>query len=322
MNTKVSIVIVTYNAAGFIIETLESVSNLTWKDIELIITDDCSTDSTVDLCETWMKQNQQRFLNTSILTSDINTGVSANVSRGLKNATCEWVKFLGGDDAFEPGFLTNCMEHVAANPEIRVLFSKLDVYRDTFEKQNFVHTTPEEIGPDSILWSQRSVESQYRMLLGADRIHFTPSAFLHRETLLSVGGFDERFRDSEDYTLWLNLTKSGHKLHFMNKVTVRYRIHAHALNNTGIPGIVNPNYYKEEAMRRIYTYPYMPAELRLQNRFTWYAVQIFRLKGFNKKTKINQILWDLLTTYLNPFTYYIAIKKRLNPKLRENELYL
>ena len=88
MNTKVSIVIVTYNAAGFIIETLESVSNLTWKDIELIITDDCSTDSTVDLCETWMKQNQQRFLNTSILTSDINTGVSANVSRGLKNATC------------------------------------------------------------------------------------------------------------------------------------------------------------------------------------------------------------------------------------------
>ena len=322
MNPKVSVIIVTYNSGDFIIENLDSVYKLLWKEIELIITDDCSTDNTVELCKTWLKKNKERFLSTSLVTSEVNTGVSANVNRGLEKATGEWVKFLGGDDAFAPGFLTNCMEHVAANPEIRVLFSQLNVYRETFEEKNFIYTTPDEISPYSIVWPERDAESQHRILLNSDRIHFTPTAFLHRETLLSVGGFDERFRDFEDYTLWLNLTRTGHKLHFMHKVTVNYRRHSHALNNTVIFHVVNPNYFKEEEMRKIYTYPYMPPLKRMDARYKWYASQIFRLKGFNRDTKINILLSQMLTFYLNPFSYIIAIKKRVDPKVRGNELYL
>lgn len=322
MNTKVSVIIVTYNSGDFIIETLESVFNLLWKEIELIITDDCSTDNTVELCETWLKDHQERFLSTQLITTEINTGVSANGNRGLEKATGEWVKFLGGDDAFAPAFLTNSMEHVAANPEIRVLFSQLNVYRETFEQKNFVYTTPEEIGPYSIFWPERDAESQHRILLNSDRIHFTPTAFMHRETLLSLGGFDERFRDFEDYTLWLNLTRKGYKLHFMHKVTVNYRRHSSAQNNTGNPQVVNPNYFKEEDMRKIYTYPYMPPLKKMDARFKWHASQLFRIKWLNKDTKLNVLLWQLFTFYLNPFSYVIAVKKRVDPKVKGNELYL
>lgn len=322
MNTKVSVIIVTYNSGDFIIETLDSVFNLLWKEIELIITDDCSTDNTVELCETWLKDHQERFLSTQLITTEINTGVSANGNRGLEKATGEWVKFLGGDDAFAPGFLTSSMEHVVANPGIRVLFSQLNVYRETFEEKNFVYTTPEEIGPYSIFWPERDAESQHRILLNSDRIHFTPTAFMHRETLLSLGGFDERFRDFEDYTLWLNLTRNGYKLHFMHKVTVNYRRHGSAQNNTGNPQVVNPNYFKEEDMRKIYTYPYMPPLKKMDARFKWYASQVFRIKWMNKSTKLNILLWQLFTFYLNPFSYVIALKKRVDPKVKGNELYL
>ncbi len=322
MNTKVSVIIVTYNSADFILETLDSVANLTWKNIELIITDDCSTDRTVELCRNWLKDNERRFPGTELVTSDVNTGVSANGNRGLQKATGEWVKFLGGDDAFYPGFLTKSMEYVTAHPEIRVLFSQLNVYRGSFDEKNFVRTTPEEIAPDSIFWPERTAEAQFRMLLKFDRIHFTPTAFMHRETLLSVGGFDERFRDFEDYTLWLNLTRNGHRLYFMEEVTVNYRMHAQAQNNTGNSFLVNPNYFKEERMRRIYTYPYMPLDLRLKSRFKWYTCQIFRLKWVNRNVPVSRFTWNLLAEYLNPFTYIIALKKLLNPRLRENELYL
>ena len=322
MSTLVSVIIVTYNSADFILETLESVANLTWQDMELIITDDCSADHTVKLSENWLKDHQKRFRRTAVVTSGVNTGVSANANRGLKEAAGEWVKFLGGDDAFAPGFLTKSMAYVTAHPEVRVLFSQLDVYRETFEKKNYLRTTPEEIASDSIFRPGRTVEGQFRMLLCADRIHFTPTAFLHRQTLLSVGGFDERFRDFEDYTLWLNLTRNGHKLHFMHEVTVKYRMHDRALNNKPVPRVVNPNYFKEEKMRRIYTYPYMPLDLRLQARFIWVVGQIFRWERLNRYNPFSRFTWNLLTGYLNPFTYYIAIKKRLRPELRENELYL
>jgi len=322
MSSKVSVIIVTYNSSKFVRETLDSVLNLSWKDIELIITDDCSTDNTVALCKSWLEENRKRFVDATLVTSEINTGVSANGNRGLQKATGEWVKFLAGDDAMATGCLTHCMEYVAANPEARVLLSQLNVYQDTFEEKNFIYTTPDEIRPFSIIWPERDAESQHRILLNSDRIHFSPTLFLHRETLLSVGGFDEQFRSVEDYTLWLNLTRKGHKLHFMHKVTVNYRRHSSAQNNTGIVYAVNPNYFKLEEMRKVYTYPYMPALKRMDSRFRWHASQIFRLKALNRGTKAHIFLANLFTFYLNPFSYIIAIKKRLDPKVRGNELYL
>ena len=50
----VSVVVITYNSAKFVIETLESVKSQTYKNIELIISDDCSTDDTVERCRLWL----------------------------------------------------------------------------------------------------------------------------------------------------------------------------------------------------------------------------------------------------------------------------
>jgi hypothetical protein len=139
--------------------------------------------------------------------------------------------------------------------------------------------------------------------------------------LISVGGFDERFKMLEDYPLWLNLTKKGHKLHFMDKVTVNYRQHSKAINNTGRIFLINPNYFKQEEFRKAYTYPYLPMDIRLKQRYVWYASQIFRFDWLNKKLRYNKLLYYLLTIYLNPFKYFIALRKRINSDLGESEFY-
>ncbi len=51
----VSVIIASYNSARFIIETLESVAGQTWEEMELIVTDDCSGDNTVELCRNGLK---------------------------------------------------------------------------------------------------------------------------------------------------------------------------------------------------------------------------------------------------------------------------
>ena len=58
----ITVAIVTYNSSEFIVETLESIKSQTYHNIELIISDDCSTDTTVELCSNWIKENATHFV--------------------------------------------------------------------------------------------------------------------------------------------------------------------------------------------------------------------------------------------------------------------
>ena len=322
MNSLVTVVVATYNSSGFVAETLESVSTQSWKEIELIITDDCSSDDTISICRSWIDANSQRFVRADILTSERNLGVPANVNRGLYAAIGEWICFLAGDDTMKTDCIENNISWLRNNPEARVLFSSVDVYRDNFKASNLIRTTPQDpFNRMGIMAPGRSASSQYRMLLINDRIHYTPSLFLHRETLMSIGGFDERFRLLEDYPLWLNLTRNGHRLHFMNTVTVNYRQHSRAINNTGSSFLINPAYFRSEDFRRIYTYPYLPADVRLNQQYCWYISQLFRNKMINRDKPVNRFIFSFLTIYLNPFKYYIYFRRLLNHDMRNNEFY-
>ncbi|MGQ1785699.1 glycosyltransferase [Saccharicrinis sp. GN24d3] len=321
MNKLVSVIVVTYNSSRFVEETLNSISAQTWPEIELIVTDDGSGDDTVEVCKKWIDANKKRFSRALVVETEYNTGVSANANRGLKEASGEWLCLPAGDDTLKPDCIRDNVHWVNKNNDIKVLFSITDVYLDEIKDETYVKSTPSgDIEPNSIVAPERTAESQYKMLLISDRIHFTPSLFINTKVLRSVGGFDERFKLLEDYPLWLNLTKNGHKLHFMDKRTVNYRTHANAINNTGSSFHVNPNYFKLEGFRRIYTYPNLPLDIMLYQRFYWMGAQIFRNNRINR-SKGTGFLLNLLAVYLNPFKYYIWIKLRLVKGLRRSELY-
>ncbi len=322
MNSLVGVIVVTYNSSSFVIETLESVYNQTWKEIELIITDDCSEDDTVAICRKWLSEHNSRFVRSEIITSEKNTGVSANLNRGISASKSEWVSFPAGDDTLKEDCIEENMSWLRDHPEVRVLFSTVEVYNDKIQPEQLIGRIPKEpFHPGSIMAPDRSAESQYKQLLISDRINFTPSAFINREVILSLGGFDERFRMLEDYPMWLKLTMNGYRLHFMEKSTVNYRQHSGAINNTGQRIIVNPNYFRQELFRRIYIYPYLPIDLRLNSRFVWVVSQVFRWDKLNRDTAFNRVFHSILTLYINPFRYFIWIRKRLIGNLKYNEFY-
>lgn len=320
----VTVVICSFNSGNYILDALDSVRLQTYEQIELIITDDASVDNTIKLAREWIAspENNTRFVRSLVLESPENTGISANANRGLKASEGDWIIFLAADDALKTNCIEDNMHWVEEHAEAKVLFSRVEIFRDHFHPGNSIGVTEDDSeDPRSIMAESRSAESQYRMLLISDRIHYTPSAFLNRKVLVSVGGFDERFRLLEDHPLWLNLTKKNHRLYFMNKVTVKYRQHSAAVNNTGISCIVNPNYFKHDDFRRIYIYPNLPLDVRLFHRYSWMVLQPFRQMRFNKDTKANRILYALLSTYLNPFKYFIHLKKHCGKKYATNEFY-
>lgn len=93
----------TYNSENFILETLESIKYQVesygdgW-DVTLIVSDDASTDKTVELVKEWYKRNDGIFEDCVLLTSEENRGIAHNYTRAIKNIKTEYFKTVDGDD--------------------------------------------------------------------------------------------------------------------------------------------------------------------------------------------------------------------------------
>lgn len=313
MKQLVTVAVTTYQSASYVIETLESIFNQTYENIELIISDDCSRDTTVEVVNNWvsLEKNINRFTRIEVVTVPVNTGVSANCNRCIAEAQSDWIKFIAGDDILFPNCIADNMGFVISNPNAQILFSQIKVYQDTFEESNFNKLTPLTF-PDSLFDDSISATIQYKLLLLSDRIHFTPSYFFNKQALLKVGRYDESNRFVEDYPMWLKLTRSGERLFYFHKVTVGYRIHANALNNTGSNVLFKPSVLKSHPIRNEMVFPFLPWDIVKSEQFVYAVSKFFNSFGLNKKTKINSLLYRLLTVYCNPFQYVYAIKKRMS----------
>lgn len=316
----VSIIVATYNSARFVIETLESAKAQTYQSVELIVSDDCSADNTVELCRNWIANNQDRFARTEVITVPQNTGVSANCNRCIAAAQTEWIKFIAGDDILLPGCITDNMQFVAANPGAKIIFSQVLLYQNDFKEENFLHIIPDTY-PMNIMNPSFSATDQYKLLLLSDRITFTPSFFFNRQALLDVGGYDEANRLVEDYPMWLKLTKAGNKLYFFQQATVGYRRHQDAANNLTEYGLFKPLFLKTAAIMKREVYPYLPWDIGCSEKHILLVSQLFQQAGMNKKTALNASLYKMGTIYLNPFRYIIYFKKKVLKLGRTNVFY-
>jgi alpha-1,3-rhamnosyltransferase len=317
----VSIIVCTYNSSEFILETLESAKAQTYERIELIVSDDCSADNTVDLCANWITNNKDRFTRIELLTVPQNTGVSANCNRCIKTAEADWVKFIAGDDILLPDCIASNMSFVADHPEAKAIFSEVLLYHEFFRKENFLWTTPAGY-PMNIMDPAFSAQEQYKLLLLSDRITFTPSVFLYKPVLLELGGYDESNKLIEDYPMWLKLTKAGNKLFFFSKPTVAYRRHAAAASNIEQLGLFKPILLKSAAIRRKEVYPHLPWDVVGKEKIILKVSSLFEKMGMNKQTRLNSALYRLGTVYLNPFIYIIYFKKKISKKAQENVFYI
>lgn len=223
----VSVVIISYNSALYIEETLDSIFNQTYFNIELIISDDCSTDETVDICQKWIQKYGQRFVDVRLLSFPSNTGIPANCNRGVKAARGEWIKLLAGDDILITDAIDNYVQYISENREVKICFAYREAFYDEFQSQNFA-------GQDRILdkvfyGDQVTAKQQYRILLKMFE-GSGPTAFYNAQSLHEIGLFDENYPLVEDYPLFIRYTKAGFKMYWMPKVTVYRRFHSDSVS--------------------------------------------------------------------------------------------
>lgn len=98
----VSVVMASYNHANFIVKALDSVARQTYPNIELIVVDDCSKDTSVSTITTWAKKpaHKKRFVRLVIEAKSINSGAHDTLNYGASLAEGKFVNFLNSDDLF------------------------------------------------------------------------------------------------------------------------------------------------------------------------------------------------------------------------------
>ncbi len=222
IGSLVSVTVITYNSARYVLETLESIKAQTYHDLELIVSDDCSSDNTVEVCRRWITKNRRRFVRTELLTSDTNTGIPANTNRAIGAARGEWIKGIAGDDLLTPECIYRNLKFVQKTKEhIEILFSNVIPF--SVKEGGRKVTFPSGVTSARLLYfgGLNAYEQFEEILKGY--ILLAPSVFFRRELMLRYP-YNELYKYLEDAPQWHKLTLSGVKLYCFDFDSAMYRV--------------------------------------------------------------------------------------------------
>lgn len=306
----VSIVVVVYNSAKYVVETLESAKAQNYQKIELIISDDASTDNTVDVCKKWLAENHGCFVASHIITCSTNTGVAPNLNRGIKAASGEWIKPIAGDDLLMLNSISHYVEFVQSHR-----FNVVAAMRYTFYNDDISN-----IGePDNYDFFNRkgiTAAKQYQIAL---RGHGAPhnTWFIRKSFIESIGMYDEEFRMMEDWPMKLKVLKYGEKIHFLDKFTVYYRASITSFSRGNNGKIYNEWFVQWYlSVKQKLMMPYLPWDEKLVMKYDILISKFFYNSFLNKFNYFNRALNSALRYPITRCNRYFYTRlKRLSDKL-------
>lgn len=209
---RVSVVIPTFNCERFIGRTVNSALRQTYRDFEIIVVDDGSTDGTQAMLAAYGKALHY--------IRQANQGASAARNAALSGATGEYVAYLDADDLWHPDKLARQVEYLDANPSC-----------------GFVHTEVAVIDEqDSVLYARFNQETGRTVPQGKclreilQRSHIQTLTVLERRSAFDrAGKFDLRLPVAQDYLHWIQVVLQGYEVGYLPEPLGQYRWRAGSL---------------------------------------------------------------------------------------------
>ncbi|HOK35557.1 MAG TPA: glycosyltransferase family 2 protein [Candidatus Pacearchaeota archaeon] len=204
---KISVIIPTYNRKDLLPRALQSVLNQTYKDFELIIVDDGSTDNTKEIVEEFQKKDPRIFY----LRNEKNNGQAAARNLGIKSAKGEYIAFQDSDDEWLPEKLEKQKKVFERGPEdLGVVYTWFLIQDD--EEKKILEIRKNSYKGDVFLAMLNTP------FLGLSTL------LIKKEVFQKVGLFDESLRACEDADFFIRAAKE-YKFDFVGEPLVIYNIH-------------------------------------------------------------------------------------------------
>ncbi len=195
----VSIITPCYNDGEWIIDTITSVLNSTYENIEMIIVDDCSTDSrTIEILKSIDDRRVKIFFN------EKNQGVCKTRNIAFSHTSGEYILPVDGDDLISSDYIALAVEVLDSRKEVAVVATN---YKKIGERNKYMILEDFSMG----------------RLLGHNIFPIT--AMLRREDYVRVGGFNEDMSLAlEDWDFWISILGEGGEVHYLDGFHFFYRI--------------------------------------------------------------------------------------------------
>lgn len=206
---KISVTMPAYNAERFIADAVESILCQTFRDFELIVVNNGSTDSTLSIAESYAARDKR----VRVVTKS-HGGISSGRNRGLAEARGEWIAVMDSDDVSLPQRFERQLAFVEENPDIALASS-------------YVYNIDESgriIARYRSPLADRAVVQELITRNGLIGFHHS-AVLMRRDVAQSLGGYREQFDGLEDCDLWNRIAETGHGVLVQPEYLLKYRLH-------------------------------------------------------------------------------------------------
>jgi glycosyltransferase involved in cell wall biosynthesis len=207
----VSICIPTYNRAGMINKAIESALGQTYRNIEVIVVDNDSSDNTDAVVAAYTDERLTYVKN------ERNLGLFGNFNRCIELATGKYLHILHSDDYIDFGFTARCVAFFQEHPSVVMTSTRARIVSEGFEKDSACNDT------DLVY----AAPEGFRRLLAARSYITCPSVMILRDIYRETGPFSQEYPYSSDFYQWLRIARS-HDIGFVSGVCVFYQEGEHS----------------------------------------------------------------------------------------------
>ena len=212
----VSVIMPAYNAEKYIAEAIQSVISQTYTNWELFVLDDCSTDSTAEIAESFANADSRIHL----IRNPQNIGVARTRNRGFDLANGEWIALLDSDDVWHSDKLEQQLA-IAKETGAEILYSSYALFSDE-KSEKLEYNVP--------------LETNYSDMLKENVIGCS-TALLNKAALENFHFRTDVYH--EDYALWLELLRNGYVAAGCTEILTDYRIVKGSRSNSKIKAAKN-----------------------------------------------------------------------------------
>jgi len=213
---RVSIIIPTYNCAGYLGRAIDSACAQTYKDYEILVVDDGSTDDTKDVAMQYGRRVTYLYQQ--------NLGVSAARNHAISKSSGELLAYLDADDLWYPEKLERQVAFLDAHQECGMVHSEMSVIN---EQDEILHVRFYEE-------TKRSVPQGYCLRTLLLRCHIQPVTVIERRSSFDRAGvFDTRLPIAQDYLHWIMIAAEGHAVGYLAEPLGKYRWRTGSLIGNG-----------------------------------------------------------------------------------------
>ncbi|WP_105198514.1 glycosyltransferase family 2 protein [Escherichia albertii] len=210
---KVSIITPTYNSERFIKDTYDSLRKQTYSNWEWLVTDDCSTDSTLSILEEISAKDSR----VKISCLKHNSGAAVSRNNSLSISSGDFIAFLDSDDLWEPSKLEKQLIFMQSQENIDFSFTSYQIIDEcgTFLGKIVDNTHDEQSFSYEDMLKKKAT-------LGCSTVLLRAATFNNIKM--------PNLRTGQDYALWLSLLRTGHKAYLLKIPLSKYRICANSIS--------------------------------------------------------------------------------------------